>query len=75
MALLVSGAIAPAGRIIGMVAYVTSRIFNQRREGRTWSEVWADGGKPITGNVWLDGLVFLLVLLALAGVVLLLVFV
>jgi hypothetical protein len=37
------------------VAYVVRRIKAQKKEGEAWPEILADGAKPMTGRVWLDG--------------------
>ena len=40
---------------VGGVAYVVRRIKAQRKEGRPMPVILADGAKPMTGSVWLDG--------------------
>lgn len=68
VALAISGLLFPAYRVFGFAGYVVTRIVTQRKEGKSWSEVWADGAKPITGSIWLDGAVFLAILLAVMGI-------
>jgi hypothetical protein len=67
MVLLVSSALFPAGRVFAMIVYVITRIFGQRKEGKSWNEVWSDGEQTLTGSVWLDGLLFIGILAAVAG--------
>ncbi len=40
------------------IVYIARRIIVGRIRGRSWQEILEDGTKPITGSVWLDGLLF-----------------
>lgn len=52
---LVLSALALVGQ--GIV-YVVRRIKEGKKANSAWSEVLADGHKPLTGRVWLDGVLF-----------------
>jgi hypothetical protein len=39
----------------GGAAYVLRRIKEQKKEGKSVDAIMADGAKPMTGSVWLDG--------------------
>jgi len=71
MVMLVTSVVSPA---LGMIGYVFARIFTQRREGKSWSQVWADGEKPMTGSVWLDAIVFFFILVLICAAVVLFMF-
>lgn len=71
MAMLVTSVFSP---VLGMIGHVFARIFTQRREGKSWSQVWADGEKPMTGSVWLDAVVFFFILVLISAVVVLFMF-
>ena len=44
--------------LISCVGYIVRQIVVGRIHGRSWQEILEDGTKPITGSVWLDGLLF-----------------
>ena len=71
MAMLVTSVVSP---VLGMIVYVFTRVFTQRREGKSWSQVFADGEKPITGSIWLDAVLFFFILVLVGAAVVLFMF-
>jgi hypothetical protein len=59
--------------IAGVMAYamIFLEVRRRRKAGQSWNEALAMGSKLVTGNVWLDGLLFagILLLCAVAFVV------
>jgi hypothetical protein len=49
-------------------------IFVRRQNGLSWNDAIAGGTRLITGNVWLDAVLFVIVLAAVFGLFLLAVF-
>jgi hypothetical protein len=53
--------------IAGFIASVSVLFYDvarRRRAGQSWNEALAQGSKLLTGNVWLDGALFVVVLAA-----------
>ena len=48
--------VLPALALVGQgIVYVVRRIKEGKKADRAWNDVLADGHKPHTGRVWLDG--------------------
>jgi hypothetical protein len=65
-----------AKRALLIVAFIVcssflffSDVVRRRRAGQDWNEALAQGSKLLTGNVWLDGALFVVVLAALFALV------
>ena len=58
-----------AGLFVVSVSYLVWEVMVRRKKGQSWNESLANGEKLITGNVWLDGLLFAGVLLVMSGIV------
>jgi len=50
-------------------SFLFSDVVRRRRAGQDWNEALAQGSKLLTGNVWLDGALFVVVLAALFALV------
>jgi hypothetical protein len=48
-------------------ALAVHRAYLRRKAGQNWHGVLADGSRLITGSVWLDGILFIMILAALGG--------
>jgi hypothetical protein len=53
-----------APSVVASLSYLAYDIVRRRREGQSWNEALAQGSKLLTGNVWLDGALFIVVLAA-----------
>lgn len=45
--------------VTSCVLYLARRIVVGRIRKRSWTEILENGTKPLTGNVWLDGLLLI----------------
>jgi hypothetical protein len=51
--------VLPALALVGQgIVYVVRRIKEGKKASRAWNDVLADGHKPLSGRVWLDGILF-----------------
>ena len=55
---------------IACMSYSVYDVVRRRRAGQNWNEALAQGSRLLTGNVWLDGALFVVVLAALFALVL-----
>lgn len=51
--------------LVACIWFLARRTIAQRRNGKSWNDALADGVKLVTGNVWLDGALFAVVLLGI----------
>lgn len=55
--------------IVSSTRYVVSRFSAERKQGKSVSDAFADGVKPLTGSVWSDALLFLAVIVGGVAVI------
>jgi uncharacterized membrane protein HdeD (DUF308 family) len=48
------------------LGYLIHDVVQRRRSGQNWNDALAGGTKLVTGNVWLDGILFAAIVLTLA---------
>ena len=54
----------PAAILLGM-AYLVRQIIRRRKKGASWNDAIAGGVKPLSGNVWIDGALFFVIVVTL----------
>lgn len=54
------------------VSMLVHGVILRRRRGQRWNEALAGGEKLMTGSVWLDGILFAVILVAICAAVFLL---
>ncbi len=57
------------GGFIASLSVLVYDVVRRRRAGQNWNEALSLGSKLLTGNVWIDGALFVAVLAVLAALV------